>query len=802
MFSTITNAQTTSIEGFVFDGETGMPLLFVTINFKNTNIGTTTDLEGKYIISSHKRVTTLNVSLLGYTSQSIFIQLGIHQKIDISLEPKRFNLSVAEVRPDRSVVNLAKNLMNRVVDAKSSNDPKNINAITHRFYERIELDFNDVPHKLPTRKFWGEFRWIWSRLDSSESRISLPWFISESLGSIRTQGKPYRTEKIVEQTRSTWSNEGLNTSSFTTQIFNIDFYQNQFVIFDKAFISPLNNRGELFYRYYILDTLKVDDRSTFHVAFVPRRRGEYTFEGELWIDTLTLGLKKVESKISESAYTNYIRSMNFTMNYALRDDKWILLDKEDIFDIAYSRVVRNLGFYLKNTTVYYDHTFKDNWHRKDWTSRRDLSFVEGSYSSKEEDWIGKRPKPLTNKEEDIYQMVDSIQSMPQYNLLKGSFYSIITGRVKGKNFEFGPISEMYSYNNLEGNRFGIKLYTTNKLHSKFLPSVSLAYGTRDKELKHGVSLVYLKSQIPRKEYSLYYKKDLQQIGARNLYQQGSILNSAFNLDEEIDLSMVSEMGVAMSRDFGRGFNAVFQFLHKRIEPRGDQDIIENINPVISSESSVMLIYTKDAKFINRWRSKRNRLNSRTPVYTFISIQGWEGVLGSQYSYGKYKFDIAGQLRMGPLGRIDYNYDLGTHTGKLPFTLLEAPPSNQNLLTKEYGITFELLRNMEYVTDTWSKAYLEWHGEGFLFRYIPVIKRLKIREVVGIKGVYGVWDPRHEDILKLPEGTTGLDGFYGEAVIGLENIFNFMRVEFNLRLTNKLDNPKDNWAVRLGFALEI
>ena len=50
-------------------------------------------------------------------------------------------------------------------------------------------------------------------------------------------------------------------------------------------------------------------------AFVPRRRGELTFEGEMWIDTLTLGLKHVEAKISEGANVNFVRNYTWSQTY-------------------------------------------------------------------------------------------------------------------------------------------------------------------------------------------------------------------------------------------------------------------------------------------------------------------------------------------------------------------------------------------------------------------------------------------------------------------------------------------------------
>jgi len=88
-FSVFLQAQTTSIEGRIFDGESGRPLPFVTVSFKGESIGTTTNTEGYYELSTEKRVSRISISFLGHVSQSISIQKGVHQKIDIALEPKK-----------------------------------------------------------------------------------------------------------------------------------------------------------------------------------------------------------------------------------------------------------------------------------------------------------------------------------------------------------------------------------------------------------------------------------------------------------------------------------------------------------------------------------------------------------------------------------------------------------------------------------------------------------------------------------------------------------------------------------------
>ena len=177
----------TAVTGRVFDGESGQPLPFVNVSFAGSNLGTMTDAEGLYNLEAGiERVTKMMVSTLGYQSQTIPLQRGVPQVINVALKARSVDLQAAEVRPDRKAKNPAKPLMQRVAEAKKVNDPSSIPALKYDFYELLEVAVNDYPKKWPERKVWGPFTWVWDQLDSSENRIALPMFATEMSGTMRT----------------------------------------------------------------------------------------------------------------------------------------------------------------------------------------------------------------------------------------------------------------------------------------------------------------------------------------------------------------------------------------------------------------------------------------------------------------------------------------------------------------------------------------------------------------------------------------------------------------------------------------
>ena len=315
--------------------------------------------------------------------------------------------------------------MQRVAEAKSTNNPAEIPALAHTFYEVQEVAINDFQNVGLRDRFWGPFSWVWDHLDSTEHRVSLPLFVTEMAGTYRSQGR--RSEKRIEAARATWMKNGENTSSVQSEFLDINLYENQLLLLDRAFTSPLHDRGNVHYRYYILDTLNHGNRPCYHLAFVPRRRGELTFEGEMWIDTLSLGLRHVEAKISEGANVNFVRNYAWSQTYDRHEDRWVLAREENLADISMRE--GGMGVYSHQTIVHSDFELAASWPDSVWSSPRDISFEQGSNEVLEPEWKGIRPEPLSSRATTTYWMVDSVQGMTQYKLLEGFLMLAGTGYI-------------------------------------------------------------------------------------------------------------------------------------------------------------------------------------------------------------------------------------------------------------------------------------------------------------------------------------------------------------------------------------
>jgi hypothetical protein len=163
---------------------------------------------------------------------------------------------------------------------------------------------------------------------------------------------------------------------------------------------------------------------------------------------------------------------------------------------------------------------------------------------------------------------------------------------------------------------------------------------------------------------------------------------------------------------------------------------------------------------------------------------------------------------GPLG-VAYVDLAGEYIfGTLPYPLLGLHLGNQTMIYSP--VTYNLMNYGEFGSDRYVTLQYQHHFEGFLFNRIPLIRKLKWRLVGSANVIYGGLSDANKDINapQTPEGEDTLPiGYfdhrpYAEVGYGIENILQFIRIEFVHRLTY-LDNPDARkFAVLIGFQFSL
>jgi hypothetical protein len=102
--------------------------------------------------------------------------------------------------------------------------------------------------------------------------------------------------------------------------------------------------------------------------------------------------------------------------------------------------------------------------------------------------------------------------------------------------------------------------------------------------------------------------------------------------------------------------------------------------------------------------------------------------------------------------------------------------------------------MEFINDEYASWDLTYYMNGNLLNRLPLIKKLKAREVFAFRGLWGHLTDKNnpakgrEGLYLFPYGSYTLGKTpYMEASVGVENIFQFLRIDYVWRL-NYRDHP--------------
>ena len=199
-----------------------------------------------------------------------------------------------------------------------------------------------------------------------------------------------------------------------------------------------------------------------------------------------------------------------------------------------------------------------------------------------------------------------------------------------------------------------------------------------------------------------------------------------------------------------------------------------------------LIYTPGKRTIG-YGVERSNINDDYSTLVLKYTKGVDGFLESDFDYEKIQFSYQQPWQIGGFGRLTSTVELGKTFGAVPLGLLSVIPGNQTLFSL-YNV-FPNLDFYEFVTDTYATVHLEHNFNGRLFSRIPLLRKLNLREIVGVRGAWGQLSEENIALsaptnipLMAPE-----DQVYWEYSLGVGNIFKILRIDFNFR-GNYLENP--------------
>lgn len=798
------NAQVTKIMGKIIDAETKEPIPFVNMILKGTNVGATTNFEGLYTIETKVKSDTLIVRCIGYKQQRIRIQKDHFQKLDIMMEPSSTKL-------EEVVVKYTGNPADRILDAVRKNKEKNnsfgYDYVEYEAYNKIQFDINNIDEKFTKNKTFRKFSFIFNYLDTStvNGKVYLPFFLSETVSDVYLKQDPKTTKEYIKGIKvSGIENESI--SQFMGDLYlNINIYNNYIPLFDKSFVSPIADFGSTFYRYYLVDSTVIDSKWCYNIAFKPKRPQELTFSGNFWVADTTWAVKNIKMNVAKDANLNFINGITVEQSFDVLDsNRWVITNDNVVVDFnAFDNAKTTTGFYGHKSTSYKKHVIGVPKPTSFYSTSLDVITLDSATKRDEAYWEGIRHDSLTKDEKTIYYMIDTLKSLPIIKTYIEVIETMVLGYRVWNMVEIGPYMSFLSFNQTEGTRLRLGGRTSNKFSTNLMLNAHLAYGTKDTRLKYGSSFIYLLEKTPRRSIGGGLKHDMEQLGqSDNAFREDFLLASLFRKSDVNKLSMVDQYDLYYNREWLNGFSAKVTYLFRDIYPLDnsrfilkDNESVSEIKNITTSEAILLLRYAYKERFLSG-EFERSSLGTKYPILTFQYTYGIPNLFGSGFEYHKAKMSIDHWFNVGTFGWSKYTLEGGKVFSKLPYPLLKLHEGNETWFFDP--MAFNTMNYYEFVSDQYVSLYYTHHFDGLFLNKIPLLRKLKWREVGYFKGLMGTLEARNKNYSTFPTGLGELTKPYYEAGVGIENIFKFIRIDALWRLSHRENASASNFTIFGSF----
>jgi vancomycin permeability regulator SanA len=811
------HAQETVIRGKVTDAGSGDPIPFASVVLTGTSVGATTDFEGNYLIRTTHPSDSLVARYVGYKPRTKAIKKGIAQVVNFQLEEEVTRLQEVVVLAGE---NPAFEIMRQVVRNKPLNNKDRLRAVEMDTYTKIEVDVDNISEKFREKKIMRKVTQVLDSIDrlaGEDGKPVLPLFIAETVSKVYHRTDPLLKKELILKTKL--SGVGVEDGSLVTQLIGssfqeYNFYQNWLTILTKEFVSPLTDLWRLYYNYDLTDSLYVGDHFCYRLDFAPKTEKELAFSGTIWITKKEFALRQIHVTMGAQANINFIEKLKIQQELQPTEaGPWLPMKNRvliDIGELSKSSAGMLAKFYTSNRNPVVNRPMPASFYDRPIVLAEDARmFYDEKY------WDTLRHEPLSPGEVNVYKMIDTLKNIPIVRTYTDIVKFVLDGYMKVGKVDVGPHLGFFTWNNIEGIRLQGGFKTNYHFSKKYVFGAQVGYGFEDGRVKYDVMAKQILDRHRWTTLTVRTRYDLQRMGVDDeALADNPLFLTATRWGIFRRGFYTYDTRATWQREMFKGFSQKVGVRYWTFEPTYSFGFIENpgeVAPVTlddhfqAAEVFVESRYARDELFLVNDNDRVSLGTRRSPTVVFRYTRGFEGILGSDFNYHKFRFSIDKRIKTGPLG-VGYASLTGEYIANpVPYPLLALHLGNQSPFYSP--ITYNLMNFGEFISDHYVSLRYRQYLEGFLLNHMPVLKRLNWRLVATSNMIMGGMRESNRLMISrfAPDGEAAVQaGYFNSAMpyiemgYGVENIFRFLRVDFVHRLTY-LDRPD---ARRFGVLFTV
>lgn len=831
--SFITSFAENTIKGIVRDAATQKPLQSVSIYFK-VGQGVTSAADGSYsLINYSSKKAVLNFSYVGYKTVSKTVLPNTDETIEVALlvaEGNEVTVKTKKRSKYSNKNNPAVELIRRVIASKDKNKTSSYDHVQYEQYEKMELSLTNKPEKLMNNRLFKNYRFILENQDTGklEGKALLPVFLEETVSQKYYRKNPEKTKTYVLGNKRVnfgdyVDNNGI--SSYLNRLYeNVNVYENNISLLSNQFLSPIADMAPTFYRFYIRDTVEKEGVKLIRLSFSPKNPNDLLFKGTIVV-TLdgNYSVQKINMSISKHANLNWVRQLVIDQDFEKGSDgRFHVIMSKTMAEFALTKGASG-GIMGERTVSFKNFTINQPANDSIYTGDAVVQ-VNNSTNTTDSFWVQHRSPQLTETESKVYTNIDSLQNMRSYKRFMDMATLVLAGYKSAGPYEIGPVSTFYSFNPVEGFRLRLGGRSTPKFSKSIYFENYVAYGFKDEKFKYFLSGTYSFNHKSIYSYPLNYLK-------LSFQHDTKIPGQEFQFVSEDNFLLSFKRGnndkwlynnifkAEYVREFAKNFSYTLGFKNWKQTPAGSIVYVKqkgtvqtNVPDVTTSELSAEFRWAPHEQFY-QGKVYRTPIYNKYPIFKLKYVTGIKGLMNGEYNYQNINLNIQKRFYLSQLGYTDMSAEGGYTFGKVPFSLLTIHRANQ---TYSYQLnSYNMMNFMEFVSDRYAAVNVDHYFNGFFFNKIPLLKKLKLREVVSAKVLWGgVRDENNpainNDLFKFPvDAKTGVPATYSlgntpyvEVSAAIANIFKIARVDVVKRLTYMNHPDVSQWGIRTRFKFDF
>ena len=813
-------AAVTQITGLVRDSLSHEGIAYASISLVGTSEGTLATDKGGFAINTRTSFNKLRVSAMGYRTKEVKIKAGQGSVILIDLVPTGVELEELIVHKGKEKYskknNPAVDMIKKLRARRDDNDPRRFPHYGYSQYERMMVGFGDLDGIISKPE---EQKWIDEYADTSmlTGKRVLPFSIKETVARDYYNGNTHK--QVVLGTKSAGIDERIDQENVKKVLDDfmgeIDIFQNDVTLLTNRFVSPLSRIAVDFYKFYLNDTVMVDGERCAVLSFVPFTPQTFGFLGRLYVslEDTTMFIKRVSMGVPHDINLNYVERMSIEQDYE-RAPNCSRLKMKDNVEVSLKLLSSLPVMFARRETTYRDHNFE----RPEggvFNNKAEKTVESSAAYMPDEFWQEYRPAEVRTTTATMKNLMQRLRGSNLFYWAEQVIIVMVNGYLptaKVSKFDIGPLNTTISGNSLEGLRLRLGGMTNVNLSKHWFARGYVAYGFRDEKFKYMGSLEYsftpkkaMDQEFPIHSLRLSHRYDVDKLAQHYLYTNQDNVFLTLKRHKDVRMQYLRTTRLEYRHEWYNHFSISLGIEHNIHE--ATQYVPFAYADGTARQRYTQAGFTAQLRFapgetFYQTRSYRIPINMDAPIITLNQTYMPKGFMGSLHEVNKTELGLQKRFWFSAFGYADVIVKGEKVWSKVAYPDLLMP--NVNLSYTIQPESYTLMKPMEFINDQALSWDLTYWGNGILMNRLPLIKKLRLREVLTLRGIWGSLSDKNnpamsDDVFLFP--TDALcqpmgDKPYMEAGVGLDNILTILRVDYVWRLNYRDHAGTDKRGVRI------